>query len=123
MRKKRNKKCEIESDTNLEMPKVSQDLLGFGILNFEPESKVCQKFTEFILFGKVTSCGKNAGLFQKVTQCYVIYAVEFELRCLIGLPFLQKLTDLKILKWKHVAWNAWSNFLNGGNYSNRAIEG
>ena len=59
-----------------------------------------QKFTEFILFGKVTSCGKNAGLFQKVMQCYVIFVVEFELHCLFGL------TDLKILKWKHVVWNA-----------------
>ena len=28
---KRNKKCEIESDTILEMPKVSQELLGFRI--------------------------------------------------------------------------------------------
>ena len=70
------------------MPKVSQELLGFRILNFEPESKICQKFAEFILFGKVTSCGKTAGLFQKVTQCYVIVAVDFELCCLIGLPFL-----------------------------------
>ena len=61
----------------------------------------------FILFGKVTSCGKNAGLFQKVMQCYVIVAVDFELHCLIGLPFLLKLTELKILKWKHVVWNAW----------------
>ena len=43
---------------------------------------------EFILFGTVTSCGKNAGLFQKVTQCYVTIAVDFELLCLIGLPFL-----------------------------------
>ena len=60
------KKCEIESDTNLEMPKVSQELLGFRISNFKPESKICQKFTVFILFGKMTSCGKNAGLFQKV---------------------------------------------------------
>ena len=42
----------------------------------------------FIQFGKVTSCGKNAGLFQKVMQCYVIVAVDFELHCLIGLPFL-----------------------------------
>ena len=25
------KKCEIESDTNLEMPKMSQELLGFRI--------------------------------------------------------------------------------------------
>ena len=51
---------------------------------------------------------QNAGLFQKVMQCYVIFAVEFELHCLFGLPFLQKLTDLKILKWKHVVQNAWS---------------
>ena len=35
------KKFEIESDTNLEMPKMSQELLGFRILNFEPESKLC----------------------------------------------------------------------------------
>ena len=42
----------------------------------------------FIIFGKVTSFGKNAGLFQKVTQCDVIVAVDFELCCLIGLPFL-----------------------------------
>ena len=70
------------------MPKVSQELLGFRILNFEPESKICQKFAEFILFGKVTSCGKNAGLFQKVMQCYVIIVVDFELHYLIGLPFL-----------------------------------
>ena len=86
--KKRNKKREIESDINLEMPMVSQELLGFRISNFEPESKICQKFTVFILFGKVTSCGKNAGLFQKVTQYYVTIAVDFELHCLIGLPFL-----------------------------------
>ena len=86
--KKRNKKCEIESDTNLEMPKVSQDLLGFRISNFETESEICQKFAEFILFGKVISCGKNAGLFQKVMQCYIIIVVDFALRCLIGLPFL-----------------------------------
>ena len=59
------------------MPKVSQELLGFRISNFEPESKICQKFAVFILFGKVTSCGKNAGLFQNVTQCYVIIAVDF----------------------------------------------
>ena len=70
------------------MPKMSQELLGFRILNFEPELKICQKFMEFILFGKVTSCGKNAGLFQKVTQCYVIFAVGIELHCLFGLPFL-----------------------------------
>ena len=78
----------MESDTNLEMPKVSQELLGFRILIFEPESKICQKFVLFILFGKVTSCGKNAGLFQKVVRCYVIIAVDFEVHCLIGLPFL-----------------------------------
>ena len=70
------------------MPKVSQELLGFRILNFEPESKICQKFMECILFDKVTSCGKNTRLFQKVTQCYVTIAVDFELCCLIGLPFL-----------------------------------
>ena len=70
------------------MPKVSQELLGFRISNFEPESEICQKFVEFILFGKVTYCGKNAVLFQKFTQCYVIIAVDFELRCLIYLPFL-----------------------------------
>ena len=40
---------------------------------------------EFILFGKVTSGGKNAGLFQKVMQCYVIIAVDVDLHCLIGL--------------------------------------
>ena len=67
---------------------MSQELLGFRISNFEPESKICQKFAEFILFGKVTSCGKNAGLSEKVTQCYVIIAIDFELCCLIGLPFL-----------------------------------
>ena len=70
------------------MPKMIQELLGFRILNFKPELKICQKFVEFILFGKVTSCGKNAGLFQKVMQCYVIFAVEFELHHLFGLPFL-----------------------------------
>ena len=37
----RNKKCEIESDTNLEMPKVSQELLSFRISNFKPEWKLC----------------------------------------------------------------------------------
>ena len=67
---------------------MSQELLGFRISNFEPELKICQKFAEFILFGKVTSCGENAGLFQKVTQCYVIFVVEFELHRLFGLPFL-----------------------------------
>ena len=62
---------------NLEMPKVSQELLSFRISNFKPESKICQKFVVFILFGKVTSHGKNAGLFQKLMQCYVIIAVDF----------------------------------------------
>ena len=66
---------------------MNQELLGFRISNFEPESKICQKFMEFILIGKVTSCGKNAGLFQKVTQCYVMIAVDFELRCLIVYHF------------------------------------
>ena len=70
------------------MPKVSEELLSFRILNFKPESKICQKFVEFILLGKVTSCGKNVGLFQKIIQCYVIFSVEFELCCLFGLPFL-----------------------------------
>ena len=51
---------------------------------------------------------QNAGLFQKVMQCYVIIAVDFELCCLIGLPFLLKLTELKVLKWKHVVQNLWS---------------
>ena len=59
------------------MPKVSQELLAFRISNFKPESKICQKFMVFIIFGKVTSCGKNAGLFQKVMQCYVIIVVDF----------------------------------------------
>ena len=54
------KKCETESDTNLEMPKVSQELLHFRILNFEPDLKLCWKFMVFILFCKVISCGKNA---------------------------------------------------------------
>ena len=70
------------------MPKMIQELLGFRISNFEPESKICQKFMVFILFSKVTSCAKYAGLFQKVMQCYVIVVVDFELCCLIGLPFL-----------------------------------
>ena len=70
------------------MPKVSQELLGFRISNFEPESKICQKFVVFILFGKVTCCDKNAGLFQKIMQCNVIIAVDFEVCCLISLPFL-----------------------------------
>ena len=59
------------------MPKVSQELFGFRILNFEAETEICQKFVLCILFGKVTSCGKNAGLFQKVLQCYVTIAVDF----------------------------------------------
>ena len=49
------------------MPKVSQELLGFRISNFEPNPKLCWKFVVFVfVFCKVTSCGKNAGLFQKV---------------------------------------------------------
>ena len=37
------------------------------IQNFEPDLMLCLKFEVFILFCKVTSGGKNAGLFQKVT--------------------------------------------------------
>ena len=47
-----------------------------------------QNLVLFIVFCTVTPSVKNAGLFQKVTQCYVTIAVDFELRCLIGLPFL-----------------------------------
>ena len=90
------------------MPKVSQELLGFRISNFEPESKICQKFVEFILFGKVTSCGKNVGLFQKVTQCYVIFVVEFQLHCLFGFTIFAEVDRFENLKWKHVVQNAWS---------------
>ena len=49
------------------MPKVSQELLGRRIQNFKPDLMLCLKFEVFILFCKVTSGGKNAGLFQKVT--------------------------------------------------------
>ena len=80
------------------MPKVSQELLGFRISNFEPKSKICQKFTEFILFGKVTSCGKNAGLFQKVTQCYVIIVVDFEVHCLIWFTIFVKVDRIENFK-------------------------
>ena len=72
------------------MPKVIQELLGFRISNFEPELKICQKFVEFILFARVTSCGKNGGLFQKVMQCYVIFVIEFELRCLFWFTIFVK---------------------------------
>ena len=48
----------------LVIPKVSQELLGYRIQNFDPDPMLCLKF---ILFCKVTSGGKNAGLFQKVT--------------------------------------------------------
>ena len=57
----------LKSDTNLEMPKVSKELSGFRIQNFEPDLKLCLKFIVFILFCKVTSGDKNAQLFQKVT--------------------------------------------------------
>ena len=62
---KKSEKCEIESDTNLEMPKVSQELLGFRISNFKPELKICQKFMVFILFGKVTSCRQKCRVVSK----------------------------------------------------------
>ena len=55
-----------KDDTNLEVPKVSQELLGCRIQNFEPDLMLCLKFKVFILFCKVTSGGKYAGLFQKV---------------------------------------------------------
>ena len=56
-----------KDDTNLEVPKVSQELLGCRIQNFMPDLALCLKFEVFILFCKVTSGGKNAGLFQRVT--------------------------------------------------------
>ena len=56
-----------KDDTNLEVPKLSQELFGFRIQNFEPDLMLCLKFKVFILFCKVTSGGKNAGLFPKVT--------------------------------------------------------
>ena len=84
--RKRNKKCEIVSDANLEMPKGSQELLGFRILNFEPESEICHKFKEFILFGDIL--WQKCRVVSKVMQCYVIIAVDFNWCCLIGLPFL-----------------------------------
>ena len=55
-----------KDDTNLEVPKVSQGLLGFRIQKSVPDLMLCLKFMVFILFCKVTSGGKNAGLFQKV---------------------------------------------------------
>ena len=64
--KKKNVTFE-KDDTNLEVPKVSQELLGCRIKNFEPDLMLCLKFEVFILFCKVTSGGKNARLFQKVT--------------------------------------------------------
>ena len=51
------------------MPKVSHELLGFRIYNFEPDLKVCLKFVVFILFCKVTSGGKNVWV---ISQCYVM---------------------------------------------------
>ena len=64
--KKKNVTFEKE-DTNLEVPKVSQELLDCRIKNFEPDLMLCLKFEVFIVFCKVTSGGKNVGLFQKVT--------------------------------------------------------
>ena len=66
--KKNKKNLTFEKDdTNLEVPKVSQELLGYRIQNFMPDLMLCLKFMVFILFCKVTSGGKNAGLFQKST--------------------------------------------------------
>ena len=56
-----------KDETNLEVPKVSQELMGCRIKNFEPDLMLSLKFKVFILFSKVTSGGKNAGLFQRVT--------------------------------------------------------
>ena len=47
------------------MPKVSQELLGFRIQNFEPDPKLCLKFAVFILFCKVTSGRKNVWVISK----------------------------------------------------------
>ena len=64
---KKNKILTFEKDdTHLEVPKVSQELLGYRIQNFVPDLMLCLKFMVFILFCKVTSGDKNAGLFQKV---------------------------------------------------------
>ena len=53
---------------------------------------------EFLLFGKVTSCGKNVGLFQKVTQCYVIIAVDFELRLFNWFTIFVKVDSIAYFK-------------------------
>ena len=68
MRNKKNKKNMTfeKDDTNLELPKVSKELLGCRIKNFEPDLTLCLKFEVFILTCKVTSGGKSGGLFQKV---------------------------------------------------------
>ena len=67
MKNGKQKKVTFEKDdTNLEVPKVSQELLGCRIKNFEPDLMLCLKFEVFILFCKVISGGKNAGLFQNV---------------------------------------------------------
>ena len=47
------------------MPKMSQELLGFRIQNFEPDPILCLKFMVFILFCKVTSGGKNVWVVPK----------------------------------------------------------
>ena len=47
------------------MPKVSQELLGFRIQNFEPDTILCLKCMVFILFCKVTSGGKNVWIVPK----------------------------------------------------------
>ena len=51
------------------MPKVSQELLGFRIQNFEPDPKLGLKFVVFILFCKVTSGDKNVWV---VSKSYVM---------------------------------------------------
>ena len=50
----------------LVMPMLSQELLGCRIQNLEPDLMLRLQFAVFILFCKVTSGGKNAGLIQKV---------------------------------------------------------
>ena len=99
------KKCEIESDTNLEMPKMSQELLGFRISNFKPELKICQKFAEFIL---------SDILWQKcrvVSKSYTMLCnicSRIRITLFIWFTIFAKVDGFKILKWKHVVQNAWS---------------
>ena len=64
------------------MPKVSQELLGFRIQNFEPDLKLCLKFMVFILFCKMTSGGKNVWV---VPKSYVMLCNNCS-RFLITLP-------------------------------------